>query len=119
MSQTQQVADLDEFPSARHHLPADLSANLRLGDLEISVLSDPLSETHTASDLILSAARVSVVMPALNEEDNLAHVFARMPRFTKSSWWTGTRPTGPSNWLTNFGPVLLRCTNPAKARATR
>ncbi len=80
MSQTQQVADLDEFPSARHHLPADLSANLRLGDLEISVLSDPLSETHTASDLILSAARVSVVMPALNEEDNLAHVFARMPR---------------------------------------
>jgi glycosyltransferase involved in cell wall biosynthesis len=80
VSQTHELADLHELPQTRHHAPPDLREQLTVRDLEISVLSDPPSELQVASDLLLSAARVSVVMPTLNEADNLRHVFAHMPR---------------------------------------
>ena len=47
-------------------------------DIEIQVVRDPLSEVLV--DPILSSPRVSVVLPTLNEADNLPHVFERMPR---------------------------------------
>jgi len=56
------------------------SAALTLDDIEIQVVRDPLSEIEIIADPILSSARVSVVLPTLNEADNLPHVFERMPR---------------------------------------
>jgi len=43
------------------------------------VVRDPLDGFKVARDPILSLARVSVVVPTLNEADNLPHVFERMP----------------------------------------
>lgn len=40
---------------------------------------EPLRELRVIPDPILSLARVSVVIPTLNEADNIPHVFERMP----------------------------------------
>lgn len=61
------------------HAPRDRSANLTLEDLEIDLVGDPLAEVRVIPDPILSIVRVSVVIPTLNEADNLPHVFERMP----------------------------------------
>jgi glycosyltransferase involved in cell wall biosynthesis len=50
---------------------------LTLDDIEI--VRDPLEGINDLRDPTLSSVRVSVVMPALNEADNLPHVFERMP----------------------------------------
>lgn len=52
---------------------------LTLDDIEIEVVRDPLDGINVLRDPLLSLVRVSVVMPSLNEADNLPHVFERMP----------------------------------------
>jgi glycosyltransferase involved in cell wall biosynthesis len=52
---------------------------LTLDDIEIEVVRDPLEEIKDLRDPMLSSVRVSVVMPTLNEAENLPHVFERMP----------------------------------------
>lgn len=49
-------------------------------DMEIALVPDVLTEISVIPDPILSLVRVSVVIPTLNEADNLPHVFERMPR---------------------------------------
>lgn len=53
--------------------------SLTVEDIESEVALDPLSDVRVVPDPILSSVRVSVVIPALNEADNLPHVFERMP----------------------------------------
>ena len=50
-------------------------------DIEVDVVahSDSVAETKIVPDVILSAVRVSVVVPTLNEAENLPLVFDRMP----------------------------------------
>ena len=62
------------------HALRDRSANLTLEDLEIELVQKPLAEVRVIPDPIVSMVRVSVVIPTLNEADNLPHVFERMPR---------------------------------------
>jgi glycosyltransferase involved in cell wall biosynthesis len=57
----------------------DLTAELTVEDIEAAVTRN-LEQIRVVPDPILSAVRVSVVLPTLNEADNLAHVFQRMPR---------------------------------------
>jgi len=63
-----------------------------LDDFEIDLVDQPLRSTPPGSatgierdqmvgDAILSAVRVSVVIPTLNEANNLPHVFERMPSY--------------------------------------
>ena len=50
-------------------------------DIEVDVVahSDSVAETKIVPDVILSAVRVSVVVPTLNKADNIPRVFDRMP----------------------------------------
>jgi glycosyltransferase involved in cell wall biosynthesis len=48
-------------------------------DIEVEVVSDPMQEIAVIPDPLLSAVRVSVVIPTLNEAENLPYVFERMP----------------------------------------
>ena len=61
------------------HAPRGRSAGLTLKDLEIELVRHPLEEVRVIPDPILSLVRVSVVIPTLNEADNLPQVFERMP----------------------------------------
>jgi glycosyltransferase involved in cell wall biosynthesis len=64
-----------------HQLPASQARrDLTVDDIEIEVVRDPLEELSVVADPIVSAVRVSVVIPTLNEAANLPHVFQRMPR---------------------------------------
>lgn len=56
-----------------------LSTDFTMDDIEITVAQDPFQGIRIIPDPILSHARVSVVIPTLNEADNLPHVFERMP----------------------------------------
>ncbi len=51
---------------------------LRL-DSNVDLRPDAREELRLVADPIMSAVRVSVVIPTLNEADNLPHVFERMP----------------------------------------
>jgi hypothetical protein len=62
----------------REPLRLDTRDDLRLADRD-ELRRAGGEELHVLADPILSAARVSVVIPALNEADNLPHVFERMP----------------------------------------
>lgn len=59
----------------RHHTLRPTSWRT-LGHTDIQVVAD---EIELVPDPIMSLARVSVVMPTLNEADNLPHVLERMP----------------------------------------
>jgi glycosyl transferase family 2 len=82
-----QPADLSALEA--HHAPKaslateDFASRLTVEDIEVvqdlddvQIIADPV---RVISDSLLSLARVSVVIPTLNEADNLPHVFARMP----------------------------------------
>jgi glycosyltransferase involved in cell wall biosynthesis len=79
---SQPQAQLQEL-SPRASAPAHVRLReLNLDDIEIEVAEDPLhgiDEIRMVPDPILSLVTVSVVMPTLNEADNLSHVFERMP----------------------------------------
>jgi glycosyltransferase involved in cell wall biosynthesis len=77
VSQTEKPIRLRQVPDHRA-APADLSEDLTID--EIGVARDSLDDIRVVADPILSMVRVSVVMPTLNEADNLPHVFERMPR---------------------------------------
>jgi glycosyltransferase involved in cell wall biosynthesis len=62
------------------HAPRDRDADLTLEDLENELVRNPLDEVRVIPDPIVSMVSVSVVIPTLNEADNLPHVFERMPR---------------------------------------
>ena len=65
--------DLKLFP------PARTSVAVAAEDVEIPAVHDAVAEVRVIPDPILSSVRVSVVIPTLNEADNLRHVFERMP----------------------------------------
>ena len=82
-----QPADLSALEA--HHAPKaslateDFASRLTVEDIEvvqdpddIQMIPDP---GPVITDSLLSMARVSVVIPTLNEADNLPHVFERMP----------------------------------------
>ncbi len=80
MSQPQ--GQLQEFSPRASATAQGRLRNLSLDDIEIEVVQDPLhgiDGIHMAPDPILSLVTVSVVLPTLNEADNLPHVFERMP----------------------------------------
>jgi glycosyltransferase involved in cell wall biosynthesis len=81
VSPLKNVIELTEPRS--HSIPpatAALSAGLTVEDIESAVARDLLREIRVVPDPILSAVRVSVVLPTFNEADNLPHVFDSMPR---------------------------------------
>lgn len=61
------------------YAPRDRNSNLTLEDLKIELVRNPLAEVRVIPDPIVSMVRVSVVVPTLNEADNLPHVFEGMP----------------------------------------
>jgi glycosyltransferase involved in cell wall biosynthesis len=80
VSQAPHVAQFRLPPASQNDTTRHLSGDLNLDDIEIQAVRDPLERFHPVQNPILSAARISVVIPALNEADNLEHVFERMPR---------------------------------------
>ena len=80
VSQPRNVLEL----AARHghgapSATAGPSATSTVEDTEVEVVADSVAEIKVVPDVILSAVRVSVVVPTLNEVDNIPHVFDRMP----------------------------------------
>ena len=71
-------AQVEATRRAREPLRLDTGEELRLDDRE-EFRRDGYEQLRVIADPILSAVRVSVVIPALNEADNLPHVFERMP----------------------------------------
>jgi len=55
------------------------SDDLTVEDIETGIARDPLADLRVVPDPLLSAVRVSVVVPTLNEAENIRHVFERMP----------------------------------------
>ena len=70
-----QVSDAGRFHYA--NLPRSRAI---VGNTKVRLQTRPVAHLSILPDPILSLVRVSVVMPALNEADNLVHVFDRMPR---------------------------------------
>lgn len=80
MTQTEPISHLSYLPATRSSAGQGFKGDaLTADDMEIEVIPNPLEERATLSRSLLQLARVSVVMPALNEADNLPHVFERMP----------------------------------------
>ena len=82
MSRTRNVIELAAAHGHRAPLRnASLPGALTAKDIEVDVVahSDSVVETKIVPDVILSAVRVSVVVPTLNEADNIPRVFDRMP----------------------------------------
>jgi glycosyltransferase involved in cell wall biosynthesis len=77
VSQAEHLAELHHLPDA-HSYSTEHVADLAVEDIEI--LRDPLPDIQFMPDPIMSAVSVSVIVPTLNEEQNLPHVFQRMPR---------------------------------------
>src|SRR4051812_29930132 len=49
-------------------------------EVELRLIAADVDDIAIVPDPIISAARVTVVVPALNEAENLPHVFSRIPR---------------------------------------
>ena len=49
-------------------------------DVELRLIAADVDDIVVIPDPILSAVRVSVVVPAMNEAENIPHVFSRIPR---------------------------------------
>jgi hypothetical protein len=87
VSQPQHQGQLQELSPRASANAQGRERNLNLDDIEIEVVQDPLhgirrgslDEISMVPDPILSLVTVSVVLPTLNEADNLPHVFERMP----------------------------------------
>ncbi len=85
MSQPQHLGQLQELSVRARANAQGQVRTLNLDDIEI--VQDPLDddrrgaldEIRMVPDPILSLVSVSVVLPTLNEADNLPHVFERMP----------------------------------------
>jgi glycosyltransferase involved in cell wall biosynthesis len=67
------------LPDARQAPLSETALDLRADNAEVEVAHHPREELHLVADPILSAVRVSVVIPTLNEAENLPHVLERMP----------------------------------------
>jgi hypothetical protein len=80
VNQPEDVAVIDVRARNGHPPVNELRDQVKVEDIEVVGTRNIFEDTRPASDRILSSARVSVVVPALNEADNLAHVFERMPR---------------------------------------
>ena len=80
MSEPEHPSNKNPRPPTTDAYDSRGSTALTLDDIEIQVARDSLSEIDLITDPILSSARVSVVLPTLNEAHNLPHVFERMPR---------------------------------------
>jgi hypothetical protein len=70
------VGDIEADVVTVEDIKADV---VTVEDIEAAVVRD-LQDIRVVPDLILSAVRVSVVLPTLNEAANLPYVFERMPR---------------------------------------
>jgi hypothetical protein len=71
-------------------------------------------------DVMSHAARrpkISVVIPALNEERNLAYIASRLPHDVDEVVFVDARWTTPSPSPANCGPALSTSRRPARARA--
>jgi glycosyltransferase involved in cell wall biosynthesis len=79
VSHSEQYPQLPLLRDAPHRVSREIVPNLTLEDIEIQVVRDPLGDLKVLRNPILSTVRVSVVIPILNEADNLPHVFDRMP----------------------------------------
>jgi glycosyltransferase involved in cell wall biosynthesis len=79
VSQPPDQGQLQELSRKASASAQSRESTLILDDIEIEVVEDPLVGIRGLRDPILSLVRVSVVVPTLNEADNLPHVFERMP----------------------------------------
>ena len=104
MSQPGQILRVRQLPDSKHSSVPETSLDVTAGDAQVEARTggpgrcsgsipakssrlddreefrrDGYEQLRVVADPILSAVRVSVVIPALNEADNLPHVFERMP----------------------------------------
>jgi glycosyltransferase involved in cell wall biosynthesis len=80
VTQPEPIAQLEELANYRHGRSHSLSTNHPVDHIDLTAAADPFDEIEIIADPILRAARVTVVIPTLNEAENLPHVFERMPR---------------------------------------
>lgn len=66
MSQSEHTT-LRRLPDEKRAGPQDIDGKLTVEDIEIEVAREPFEEIRVVPNPILSALRVSVVSPALNE----------------------------------------------------
>ncbi len=79
MSQPGQILRVRHLPDGRQAPLPETALDLSAKDVEVEVVHHHREELHLVADPILSAVRVTVVIPTLNEAENLPHVFERMP----------------------------------------
>ena len=79
MSKPKDVFVLDVArPSSTHHVTDEFASEFTIEDIEVAA-GCLFDESRFVADRIVSAVPVSVVVPTLNEADNLPYLFARMP----------------------------------------
>ena len=79
MSQPGQILRVHQPLEAKHSAMPETSLDLSVEGSQDEVAGHAREELRLVADPIMSAVRVSVVIPTLNEADNLPHVFERMP----------------------------------------
>jgi glycosyltransferase involved in cell wall biosynthesis len=79
VSKPEEVIELDGIrASTSGRVDGELAGHLTVEEIEVAA-GRLFDESHFVTDPILSGVRVSVVVPTLNEADNLPHLFERMP----------------------------------------
>jgi glycosyltransferase involved in cell wall biosynthesis len=79
VSNPEDIIELDaRRVSSTERVTGELAGRFTVEDIEASA-GHLFDESRFVSNRILSAVRVSVVVPTLNEAENLPHVFERMP----------------------------------------
>ena len=80
MAQPENLREPHPLPHISRARGEELDTTLTVEDIEIDAVRERVDDIQVIGDPILTSVRVSVVIPTLNEADNLPHVFDRMPR---------------------------------------
>ena len=78
MSEPGHIVNFDHLTDEKNPRLPGRDDKLTIDDIRIEVVKDHVAEIRVVPDQILSLVRVSVVIPTLNEADNLSHVFERL-----------------------------------------
>jgi len=80
VAQPENLREPHPLPDISRARGEELDTTLTVEDIEIDAVRERVDDIQVIGDPILTSVRVSVVIPTLNEADNLPHVFDRMPR---------------------------------------
>jgi glycosyltransferase involved in cell wall biosynthesis len=115
VNQPEPLAQLHNLPESRRN---PLSGQLTVDDTETPARRDPVEDIRVVADPILSSVSVSVVLPALNEADNLPHVFERMPTaVTEVILVDGNSNDGTVEVAKQLWPSLVAITQNGKGKS--